>query len=547
MRRNMMAAVVLLAGLCLFAPITVTKADTAEASSVATGDNGAYTVTVPAVVAMTGNSDGSKSAEIPIEAELESNTNLVINITSANYDKEKNGFYLNNGDESVKYTISDNKSLFFSNETGENATQKYKLEAKCIQTNFKYSGDYTDTLTFTMSSVKIGDDTKGKHCLTFNVNAGNDRPAEVSTSKKILAEGEAYGTLPTPRRTGYDFMGWYTNQEEASENSTDATTLVNENTKMDNADVELYAKWKIHTFHNTMTFWAWGFQNKEGNNGSGNALRLSVDKSVEPANEYGSTFQYTVDMASHVKVPKGYELKQFGSATVPGSFIWKRYNFINKTFSGTQPDWAVNAEYEYDLIKYNITYNMDGGSNNKDNPSTYTVLYGVTFADPTKEGYTFDGWYIDDKKVTGINENCVNDFSSEKTNKDERFAESATKFYAALESRTAKDLTVTAHWKQNQEPGISDDEKEINSQDSINGDTSEITSPGSDTTDNISSENQSQTPEEAAEPETEEISEMETETEPEPENADTVKIEALPESKLETEIVVEAEEEKPDF
>lgn len=40
---------------------------------------------------------------------------------------------------------------------------------------------------------------------------------------------------------------------------------------------------------------------------------------------------------------------------------------------------------------YNITYTMNGGTNNSSNPSTYNVLYGVTFATPARTGYTFNG------------------------------------------------------------------------------------------------------------------------------------------------------------
>lgn len=65
----------------------------------------------------------------------------------------------------------------------------------------------------------------------------------------------------------------------------------------------------------------------------------------------------------------------------------------------------TNAEYEYYPSIYKITYDLDGGTNTPENikNSTYNVLYGPTFEEPTKEGYTFDGWYIGNQKVTGIN------------------------------------------------------------------------------------------------------------------------------------------------
>lgn len=43
---------------------------------------------------------------------------------------------------------------------------------------------------------------------------------------------------------------------------------------------------------------------------------------------------------------------------------------------------------------YNISYDLVGGSNAATNPSDYTYGTGVAgFADPTRDGYTFEGWY----------------------------------------------------------------------------------------------------------------------------------------------------------
>ena len=43
------------------------------------------------------------------------------------------------------------------------------------------------------------------YTLTFNANGGS-----VSTSSKSITYGVSYGTLPTPTRSGYKFIGWYT-------------------------------------------------------------------------------------------------------------------------------------------------------------------------------------------------------------------------------------------------------------------------------------------------------------------------------------------------
>ena len=48
--------------------------------------------------------------------------------------------------------------------------------------------------------------------------------------------------------------------------------------------------------------------------------------------------------------------------------------------------------------KYSITYELDGGKNNEDNPKSYYNTSGtITLKNPTKTGYIFGGWYLDSK------------------------------------------------------------------------------------------------------------------------------------------------------
>ena len=70
-----------------------------------------------------------------------------------------------------------------------------------------------------------------------------------------------------------------------------------------------------------------------------------------------------------------------------------------KVEKGTTQD--LNFEAVFEIINYQITYNLDGGE--ATNPETYTINQTVTLNNPTKAGYTFTGW-----TGTDLNEQTLN-------------------------------------------------------------------------------------------------------------------------------------------
>lgn len=73
--------------------------------------------------------------------------------------------------------------------------------------------------------------------------------------------------------------------------------------------------------------------------------------------------------------------------------------------------------------EYTVTYNKDGGTiENESNYTSYTYGVGLTLPLPTKSGYTFDGWYDGETKVTEIS------------------------------TTDTGDKTFTAHWTSNEQP-----------------------------------------------------------------------------------------------
>ena len=147
-----------------------------------------------------------------------------------------------------------------------------------------------------------------------------------------------------------------------------------------------------------------------------------------------ATFIFNSSLAK--KIPNGCYLD--------GDIIIFRDNtsgdYITKSlpYEFTQPAEANSGgQYYYVPYKYQITYDLNGGMENSNkNPSTYTVLDGISLGKPKRIGYTFDGWYDENgNKLTGINEGCTDKFKS------------IDDVYIQLAKRKTGDIKLTAHWK----------------------------------------------------------------------------------------------------
>lgn len=63
---------------------------------------------------------------------------------------------------------------------------------------------------------------------------------------------------------------------------------------------------------------------------------------------------------------------------------------------------SIVAVRNWTTISYSIQYDLDGGTNYANAPTTYNVESNITFGTPTKTGYTFEGWFTEDTFVNQI-------------------------------------------------------------------------------------------------------------------------------------------------
>lgn len=61
--------------------------------------------------------------------------------------------------------------------------------------------------------------------------------------------------------------------------------------------------------------------------------------------------------------------------------------------SSSETGRQVLASIKQTVNKYKITYHLNGGTNHKDNKTSYTATQNLTLKNPTRKGYLFEGWY----------------------------------------------------------------------------------------------------------------------------------------------------------
>ena len=204
----------------------------------------------------------------------------------------------------------------------------------------------TSLFLISCSEEEVENSTSYKnYVITYNLNGGG----AVCETETVFNENAH--VLPTPIKEGYFFLGWYENENfEGSPIS--VIPKGNEN------DFTLYANY-----------------------------------------EQGVTITYHLDGGTHdnpTLVKKGSNL-DLQTPTKEG-FVFINW-FDNPDFSGDAiTSITVNENLEFYAIysiAHTITYNLDGGENNANNPLVYGEHQSVTLLPPTKLGYAFKG-FIDE-------------------------------------------------------------------------------------------------------------------------------------------------------
>lgn len=272
-----------------------------------------------------------------------------------------------------KYTIN------YVLDGGTNATSnppEYSLNdpsgnitlANPTKDNYDFGGWFSDasfTTKVTAIDVSVAADqtiyakwAPTSYGITYNLDGGTNGEGNPDSYK--------YGTgvisFTPATKTGYTFNGWF----NAASGGDQITSITN----TDSGAMTLYAQYTANTYN--ITYETDGAQFNPNplsytfNQNSGNIGLL-------PPSKAGYTFVAWYDNASFT----GNELSEID------------VNIAN--------DQTIYAKWQPDV--YTITYVLDGGDNDENNPSSFTYDPNgadITLLPATKTGYTFNGWYNND-------------------------------------------------------------------------------------------------------------------------------------------------------
>lgn len=269
--------------------------------------------------------------------------------------------------------------------------------------------------------------------VTFDPNEGT---LTGSSTQKVIYGG-IYGTLPAAARTGYEFMGWFTEKDGGTEIKAGDPVRIT-------GDTTVYARWTASgsTQYTVRHLWqdvtGDGYTEHESETQYGTtaetthaeAKDYTADGFITPADVTQQTIAADGTTVIEIKYDRRtYTVTWMNGETKLGEITVRHGAMPQYTgetpvkpddtktwmFDGWEPavaaaeaDATYTAKFaEGEARTYKITYDLGGGklAYGESNPSSYTVGTGVLWFDnPTKEGYTFEGWYVGDTKYDRISE-----------------------------------------------------------------------------------------------------------------------------------------------
>ncbi|MEG0327957.1 MAG: InlB B-repeat-containing protein [Erysipelothrix sp.] len=228
----------------------------------------------------------------------------------------------------------------------------YRFEGWYIDKKGKTPWDFNNSVTESMTLYAKW--SVITHTVSFETNGGSN----VKNSK--VNDGQKVKEPNSPTKNGFVFSGWYSDKDLEVIWSFDNPTT---------EDMTLYAKWSPVEVFYTITF---DYQYDNINHTEAVLENTTISKPSEPQRD-GYTFE-------------GWYVDQVGTT------LWDNTKPVNQ-------DLTVYAKWSPVEVFYTITFDYQYDNINH----TEAVLENTTISkpsEPQRNGYTFEGWYVDQAGTT---------------------------------------------------------------------------------------------------------------------------------------------------
>ena len=122
------------------------------------------------------------------------------------------------------------------------------------------------------------------------------------------------------------------------------------------------------------------------------AIKVFTVPTISYVSEYGTLPGDATNEATTITEANLPTLTETGY-TFGGWYLESTFETLASIATEVTGDLTLYAKWT--AIEYNITYNLDSGANDEGNQATYTIEDAIAFADATKDGYTFSGWFTE--------------------------------------------------------------------------------------------------------------------------------------------------------
>ena len=312
------------------------------------------------------------------------------------------------------------------------------ISLECFTEGYHFAGWYTEKDLGTGEQVTgvelgtIGDITVYAHwgLEVYDITYIGADGVTSTNPVNYTIESETF-TIAALTKVGYTFDGWF--EDDACEVVAD-TTIETGTT----GDLVFYASWTPIEYTIEYNLYGGGYS---GEASPGTYTIETGAELVDPVLD-GSFFVGWYDAAEGGALVTSIEVGEVGNKTLYARWLTfdseggseitggVSYSADGVTepqaptldwydFGGWYLDETFEDEYDFALpstsmtvhalwipTEYEIEYVLGGGENAPSNPATYNVEDEVVFADASREGYTFNGWYgnaqFTTEQVTGI-------------------------------------------------------------------------------------------------------------------------------------------------